>query len=1055
MNKLTHGRLRSNVVLEPLWNQWYAWSYLIPPLSAARYLTESHLPVMQSFVDAPQVHVETLRDPEMIGGPFIQYPVERADEVRSLLNKTKDEQRPLQVLSHAISQLNALLISHPRGDSLEPLYEKIPSALRGYVELVYDALDSPSARIIEALIYQSEFYRKDNQSIALKVLENIDQREFVMSTPRLERDWSCNLPLAFNENRIDVLTSLRTEVGPVAELCEDLSLNSSERERFLALFTTDAYNRTEPYNEDDVRVRYMGHACVLVETRDTVVLVDPIIAYENPKGIDRLSYKDLPEKIDYVLITHNHQDHIMFETLLQLRYKVSTIVIARGQKGSLLDPSLKLLLQQLGFSHVIELNEMESLEVEGGQIIGLPVLGEHGDLNIGTKCAYWIELNGRSVVCAADSNNLDNRLYQNLHYCLGEPDMLFIGMECDGAPYNWSYGPLLPKPVAHRQAQSRRLDGSNAARAIELVDILKPNQVCVYAMGQEPWLNFITSIHYTDTSEPIIESNNLITACREKGIQSERMLGCRDFILTAMQSRKPQKRSYIPIPPQAYEELEGSNFSDTPLPHVMSSTTAENMGVNETAQAEELTSFLKHLKKLKVKLWLEGEQLKCNAPKGVLTSELTAELRNYKPSIISLLKGSRDENSIQTNSENNSETVNWKNDVVLDEAITPNFVNDKSQSPIANILLTGGSGFLGAYLIIELLRQTDAIIHCLVRANSADEAFARIKKNLEFYGLSHPDLGQRVIGVPGNLAVKNFGLPDNILTTLSNTVDAIYHNGAHVHHGLPYANLKAVNVEGTRQLLSLACQENLPFHYISTLSVLPASATTERNRFFENDNLNLYPAPQGGYNLSKWVAERLVRSAGGRGLKVTIYRPGPVSGDSQTGAFNLNDFLYRLMSGYVQSGMAPDGETLLDLLPIDFLAKAIISMSLDHHAAGQTYHLLHPNPVSSEVLFEVCKDAGHPIERVPYDQWFSHLSEIARNDDDHALFPLVALFSSRRGQQGEVETVTSLPFDTSQAQAALSHAGLQAPALDKHLFETYFNTMLSNNKPITMASSSV
>src|SRR6478609_1532164 len=84
----------------------------------------------------------------------------------------------------------------------------------------------------------------------------------------------------------------------------------------------------------------------------------------------------LPEQIDYVLITHNHQDHVLFETLLQIRHKVKNILVPRSGVGNLQDPSLKLLLERCGFKNVIEIAEMEEIHCNGVQITGLPCLGE-------------------------------------------------------------------------------------------------------------------------------------------------------------------------------------------------------------------------------------------------------------------------------------------------------------------------------------------------------------------------------------------------------------------------------------------------------------------------------------------------------------------------------------------------------------------------------------------------------------------------------------------------------------------------------------------------------
>jgi L-ascorbate metabolism protein UlaG (beta-lactamase superfamily) len=174
---------------------------------------------------------------------------------------------------------------------------------------------------------------------------------------------------------------------------------------------------------------------------------------------------------------------------------------------------------------------MELIAIKNGEITALPFPGEHGDLNIRTKMAYLVNLAGHSILLAADSNNVEPKLYEHIHELFGGIDVLFIGMECDGAPMSWLYGPLLTSPLARKMDQTRRFDGSDFDRAMSMVNQLNPREVYVYAMGQEPWLTFLTSIRYTEESRPITESNKLIKACLSKGIASERLYGSREIHL--------------------------------------------------------------------------------------------------------------------------------------------------------------------------------------------------------------------------------------------------------------------------------------------------------------------------------------------------------------------------------------------------------------------------------------------------------------------------------------------------------------------------------------------
>ena len=246
--------------------------------------------------------------------------------------------------------------------------------------------------------------------------------------------------------------------------------------------------------------------------------------------LQRYTYDDLPPVIDYVLLTHAHADHFLLETLLQLRHRIKHIVIPRNGNGTLEDPSMKLILQNLGFANLIELEEMESIAIAGGRLTSIPFLGEHADLHIKSKMAHLVQLAGKTILCAADSANLDNELYRHVHDIVGDIDLLFLGMECDGAPLSWVYGQLLTKPLDRRNDQSRRLSGSDYERAWAIVKQLNCKNVYVYAMGQEPWLGFITSILYTNESKPIVESNRLIETCLASGIPAERLYVRKDIL---------------------------------------------------------------------------------------------------------------------------------------------------------------------------------------------------------------------------------------------------------------------------------------------------------------------------------------------------------------------------------------------------------------------------------------------------------------------------------------------------------------------------------------------
>jgi L-ascorbate metabolism protein UlaG (beta-lactamase superfamily) len=509
--------LKQNVAVEPLYNQWYAWWYLVAPATAPLYVANHHVKLMESFVANPAIHVAALKNPALAGGPYLNYGVERASEVKELLERTRKEQAASLQFAQAVAELDKLL-APANGSSLEELYKKVPDILQGYVELTYDLNNRASARFFEALLYRSPHYKEASQSLSFRLLKG-DSRPYVFSTPRLDSDKdTLHVHLPFRHEAIDRLYAMRRTPGPVEAIREAMGIGAKDAELFSTFFTDQAPRPASRYDGDGVRVRYFGHACVLIETRDVSILTDPVVSYDFPSDLPRYTHADLPEKIDYVVITHGHADHLMFEPLLQLRQRIGTVVVPASNGGSLADPSLKLMLKAAGFKNVVALSELESIELPDGSITGVPFIGEHADLNIQAKIAHLVQLKGRSLLMAADSNALEPRLYDHVQAAVGDIDVLFLGMESEGGPLSWMYGPMLPAPLPRKMDQSRRLNGSNAERAIEIARRINPKQVHIYAMGREPWMGHVMAMGYHENSPQLVEARKLLAWCQERGI---------------------------------------------------------------------------------------------------------------------------------------------------------------------------------------------------------------------------------------------------------------------------------------------------------------------------------------------------------------------------------------------------------------------------------------------------------------------------------------------------------------------------------------------------------
>ena len=248
-------------------------------------------------------------------------------------------------------------------------------------------------------------------------------------------------------------------------------------------------------------------------------------------AVDRFGYADLPEHIDYLLITHGHHDHFVIETLLRLRHRIGTLVVPSNSQAFYVDFSLRLLAGKLGFKRVREVECFDEVAFEGGRIVALPFLGEHNDMP-SAKSAYLVQAGSKSVMFAADSNCLDEAIYEPLHELAGPIDALFIGMESVGAPLSWVYGPMLPIKPDHHHSQDRRSSGCDSERALKFAAAVRCRRAFVYAVGREPWLKHLLALNPGENDAYMMDIRAFIEGLkRDRGVAGQLLFGkCEIFI---------------------------------------------------------------------------------------------------------------------------------------------------------------------------------------------------------------------------------------------------------------------------------------------------------------------------------------------------------------------------------------------------------------------------------------------------------------------------------------------------------------------------------------------
>ncbi|WP_119329352.1 thioester reductase domain-containing protein [Cysteiniphilum halobium] len=346
------------------------------------------------------------------------------------------------------------------------------------------------------------------------------------------------------------------------------------------------------------------------------------------------------------------------------------------------------------------------------------------------------------------------------------------------------------------------------------------------------------------------------------------------------------------------------------------------------------------------------------------------------------------------------------------------------------VLVTGANGYLGVHLIDELMRNSKAVIYCAIRGGSLSDAKAKLDANLKRYGfarhIDHPRL--KIVMI--NLVKARLGLSDKDWVTLSEQLDAIYHNGAYVHHLQSYERMAPTNVGSTAEIIKLACHiKPKRIHFIST-KYAAVNCVSNIAREGMPPVAPVHPDISFGYTVTKWAAEWLLWKAQEYGVAVDIYRLGQITGQSTTAKSNYEkNNLTRFILGCIDMGVAPDLHAQHEMVPVDQVAQSVIALSQLPYTQANGWNVVNNVQITHADIFSIINDLGYQVEVIALNKWRDKLNKI---NEDNPLFPLVDYYDND-------ETIPFITTENSKTMSTLTRLGVNITEDYHALFSRYLD----------------
>jgi amino acid adenylation domain-containing protein/thioester reductase-like protein len=374
--------------------------------------------------------------------------------------------------------------------------------------------------------------------------------------------------------------------------------------------------------------------------------------------------------------------------------------------------------------------------------------------------------------------------------------------------------------------------------------------------------------------------------------------------------------------------------------------------------------------------------------------------------------------------------------------------NPASSGPprLKNILISGATGFLGAHIVREIIKNTGASVYCIIRGDNPDYHLSEALKY--YHGMPFVNkYKKRIFTLGGDITKPRLGLAFKDYDELALHIDTVIHCAADVRHFGRAENFYATNVEGTNQIIEFTAIAKAHLFHVSTISVAgsqtnsqPIAAFTEKDFFVGQDY------HENEYVKSKFEAERMVIDAMHRDIHATILRIGNLTGRYRDGVFQKNIYanaFYQRLKAFIMLASFPEKYKgmQLEFTPVDVCAKAVLTIISAENTLDRVYHLKNQNMLSMSELVAFLNLDKNGFVFVDEKLFLDRLKECAKEEgNDYA-----AAFMQDLDENGRISFGNNVEVASDITIGFLKQQGFIWPKTDKRFIKKVFRYMRNSN----------